>query len=235
MKNDIRIYMADVRDVPSDMYRNFFGMLSEPEKNRLFPSGRFPEKDYGSERARRNIRLRLTAHALLTAALPGADIRYTDDGRPYVYDAPSFTDISLTHEGDFCAVAVANGRIGIDLQSMEKTAAAEAHAAGLSARFSFPAVKNADCAEISFFKAFFADGSIRFSRIGCPTVTGEQTDTEVLRFLFRWTRMEAVMKCDGRGFGCYADLKKDTSAYCASTFSLCEKEKNILISVAEKI
>ncbi len=46
-----------------------------------------------------------------------SDILYTADGRPFLAEGPAF---SLSHSGIYCALAIGEGRVGIDIERMEE-------------------------------------------------------------------------------------------------------------------
>ena len=46
-----------------------------------------------------------------------SEISYTSDGKPFLADGPAF---SLAHSGDYCALAVGEGKVGIDIERMEE-------------------------------------------------------------------------------------------------------------------
>ena len=48
-----------------------------------------------------------------------SDILYTADGRPFLAEGPAF---SLSHSGIYCALAIGEGRVGIDIEHMEEAA-----------------------------------------------------------------------------------------------------------------
>lgn len=46
-----------------------------------------------------------------------SEILYTPDGKPFLADGPAF---NLSHSGDYCALAVGEGKVGIDIERMEE-------------------------------------------------------------------------------------------------------------------
>lgn len=45
------------------------------------------------------------------------DILHTPDGKPFLAEGPSF---SLSHSGIYCALAIGDGKVGIDIERMEE-------------------------------------------------------------------------------------------------------------------
>ena len=46
-----------------------------------------------------------------------SEILFTLDGKPFLSEGPAF---SLSHSGDFCVLAVGEGRVGVDIERMDK-------------------------------------------------------------------------------------------------------------------
>lgn len=92
-----------------------------------------------SERARGNprwLQARAALRDVLAASVGGdaAELRFVEDGKPTLLDDPH-VHFSLSHTGDFAAVAVSDGPVGVDIERADR----ELHSpSGLAARLGVP-------------------------------------------------------------------------------------------------
>ena len=193
----IRILLADTEQI---------------DVNSVLGKAVLPSDVGGTEK---NNKERVGAYALLSFAISAytdmdlSDVSVSRDqyGKPRLTDLQGGTlpiHFSISHSAGIVAVAISDeGEIGIDLEPRVQEDRAERLSRRLAG--SLPP-QDFSCESIADLVTVF-----RLMEDGTPAeVGGVVSDVACqkhLPFTARWTVMEAVMKCDGRGFAAVSDIQ----------------------------
>lgn len=155
---------------------------------------------------------RAGAYATLFAALRlffgGTDFDVSRDGygKPYLVDkggADAEIWISLSHDGDLCAVSLSDeGAVGVDVQSEIDKERAQRLKGRYFDGISLP--KKILDTEYMLYEAS-CDGRMGIGEL--PEMLCVTEKYFPMDFTAAWTLAEAALKCDGRGFGAVGEVK----------------------------
>jgi phosphopantetheinyl transferase len=173
---------------------------------------------------------RLAAYSLLSFAVGGESISFSESGKPYLCDGGKF--ISLSHTSGACAVAVSNeGEVGVDIELYCEES--ERRAESAASRF-FPAV----CVNPSELSVLPGDAvKIHFMTLSECGISEEKENLVTVAknqsSLYTWVSAEAILKADGRGLcaaACVEKIQKRSKIFATSAVKI--EENLFFLSLA---
>ena len=158
-----------------------------------------------------------------------ADIRFSEDGKPYLINCDKKIYISVSHCIGLSAVCMSDdGEVGIDIQDEIDLERADR----LKNRFFKDLeIKNNLQNENKILIFEFSDG------IPALTTFGEKDLAIIdstLDFTEKWSLAESLLKCDGGGFGMAGDVSKIQKSCYSSTVRLMRENKAFALSISIK-
>ncbi len=166
------------------------------------------------------------------------EIGFNESGKPH-FTSEKMKDIffNISHSEGLCAVTVSedNMPVGVDIQAE----ADKEREKKLSERFEkllskdgqiITPEKGKKTEPMYLFGGFSAYGDCMFAEIPISSLKQGHTERDLTD---RWAFAEAVMKCDGRGFGAVSELEKIVKDTKTETVKFTYKGKSFSVCTAE--
>ncbi len=158
------------------------------------------------------------------------DIAFDERGKPHFKDEKiKNIGFNISHSGGLCAVTVTDEPIsvGVDIQEFVDKEKEDRLKDRLYSGEIKPDIR---VEPIYLYGGFSAFGDCIFAEI--PYTSLKLGDPNSC-FTDRWSLSEAVMKCDGRGFGAFTEIEKLLNTTPSETVLLSYKGKRFSISTAK--
>lgn len=139
-------------------------------------------------------------------------------GRPYFVG--SGIDFNISHDGNFVALAISDeGRVGIDIQ-LCKSDVSERLLKKADELYSESALEFYENTQISEKTKIEIVRQDKFGKLVNSTELYRLKDMEKNGFFYRWTRIEALAKADGRGISYVSKMSRERDDFLFESFSL---------------